>query len=142
MLRQRLIDMYIAEWCIDVNIKPSLILYKRLNTTFDRSCYLEQMNIPTYRNAVARLRLSSHQLLIETGRHRNIKREDRKCTLCNLNDIEDEFHFMLVCPFYQDLRHIYISMLNSSNLNVLNAIGIYYTKANHKRVSVLNVVND
>ena len=59
VLRQRLIDMYIAEWYIDVNNKHSLILYKDPRTTFDMSCYLDKMKIQTYRNAVARLRLSS-----------------------------------------------------------------------------------
>ena len=82
--------------------------------------------------------------------------KDRKCTLCNLNNIEDEFHVMLVYPLFQELRQIcikkiyyrnlnmykFISMLNSSNLKVFNAIGIYYTKANHTRKSILNVVND
>ena len=35
----------------------------------------------------------------------------------------------------------FIFTLNSSTLKVLNAIGIYYTKANHKRKSKLDVVN-
>ena len=26
------------------------------------------------------------------------------CTLCNLNDLEDDFHFVLICPFYETLR--------------------------------------
>jgi len=35
-------------------------------------------------------------------RHNKINRQDRKC---NLNDIEDEFHFVLVCPEYINLRN-------------------------------------
>ena len=54
------------------------------------------------------LRLSSHKLNIEIGRHNNIDRQDRKCIICNLNDIEDEFHFVLVCPDYINLRNAYI----------------------------------
>ena len=110
------------------------------------------MTIPTYRNAVAKLRISAHQLLIETGRHRNIDRNDRKCTLCNLDQIEDEFHFILICPFYKDIRENYIrqfyyrkpsmfkliKLLNCSNINTLNGIGIYYKLANEKRISQLN----
>ena len=58
------------------------------------------------------------------------------------NDIEDEFHFVLICPFYQQLRTQYISryyyshpsmlkfvqLLNSSG-NTLKRLSIYITKA-------------
>ena len=30
---------------------------------------------------------------------------NRKCIFCNMNVIENEFHFVLVCPFYRDLRN-------------------------------------
>ena len=28
--------------------------------------------------------------------------------MCNLNDIEDRFHFILLCPAYNDLRKKYL----------------------------------
>ena len=62
-----------------------------------------------FRNAFSKLRLSSHQLAIETGRHTGIERQNRKCTLCTKDDIEDEFHFVLICPLYRSLRNQYIS---------------------------------
>ena len=33
---------------------------------------------------------------------------DRKCTLCNMNEIEDEYHFILQCPIYETIRKQYI----------------------------------
>ena len=63
------------------------------------------------RVALSRLRLSSHQLRIETGRYSQ-NRVDRAqsilCTLCNKSDIEDEYHFVLVCSIYSILRKKYI----------------------------------
>ena len=38
----------------------------------------------------------------------NIVRQLRVCILCDHNDIEDEFHFILKCPFYSDIRKMYI----------------------------------
>ena len=33
----------------------------------------------------------------------NIPRENRKCNLCNLEEIGDEFHYILNCPYlYQE----------------------------------------
>jgi len=62
------------------------------------------------RFALASLRLSSHKLRIETDRYsRNrIDRVQRKCLNCNLNDLEDEYHFVLICPMYNHLRTTYI----------------------------------
>lgn len=42
--------------------------------------------------------------MIEEGRYRDIDRINRICTYCNMNAIENEYHFLLVCPFYRDLR--------------------------------------
>ena len=44
--------------------------------------------------------------MIEKGRHFHpkIPPEQRLCKLCSLNEVEDEFHFMLKCTFYKDLR--------------------------------------
>ena len=59
-------------------------------------------------NIVCKLRRSSHKLNtcieIAIGRHDSIDRQDRKCIRCDLNDIQGEFHFVLVCPDYINLR--------------------------------------
>ena len=44
-------------------------------------------------------RIGAHDLEIETGRHRNSLRENRKCKVCISNSIEDENHFLLNCDF-------------------------------------------
>ena len=62
----------------------------------------------THRKIITRFRMSSHNLNVESGRYRNELRSNRICTLCNLNDIEDEFHFILKCPKYSELGNSYI----------------------------------
>ena len=52
--------------------------------------------------------MSSHNLLVETGRYHGIIKADRKCLFCNLNTVEDEFHFILQCPVYNAIRKQYI----------------------------------
>ena len=56
-----------------------------------------------YRNRPGR---SNHPLAIEIGRQKNPKtpREERICTVCEENAIEDEEHFLLKCPTYSILR--------------------------------------
>ncbi len=43
-------------------------------------------------------------LEIETGRYKNLAREQRQCTLCNSGSIEDQIHFAFTCPVYNDAR--------------------------------------
>ena len=49
-------------------------------------------------------RISAHKLFKEKGRHSGIARDKRLCKCCSRNDIVDEYHFILVCPCYLDLR--------------------------------------
>ena len=56
------------------------------------------------------LRLSSHRLEVEVGRWakpNKVPYENRKCKICNI--LEDEFHFLLECPLYAELRKRYIN---------------------------------
>ena len=76
---------------------------------FGFKTYLDIILIAKYRYALTRLRTSSHRLAIETGRWtkpHSTPRFERHCQLCNT--LEDEFHFMLECPLYRDLRVKYI----------------------------------
>ena len=91
-----------------LRLSPSLTLFKELNETFDLATYLRVLCNSKYRWALSGLRLSSQSLAIETGRHNNIQREDRKCIFCNLNDLEDEYHFIIKCPLYNNIRTEYI----------------------------------
>ena len=59
-----------------------------------------------YRSFFTKLRISSHSLMIERGRHFHpkIPADQRLCKLCSLDEVEDEFHFMVKCTSYADLR--------------------------------------
>ena len=100
--------MHISEWRFGVEICSSLTLYREIKCTFDRADYLQVLENRKFRNAVAKLRLSSHKLFVETGRHRQIPRQDRNCILCNIDDVESERHFIRICPFYNNIRDTHI----------------------------------
>ena len=66
---------------------------------------------------------------------------------CNLNDVEDEYHFILKCPYYNDLRLQYIKpyfcnrpsvfkltkLLGSNNTRTLCSLGKYLLQACGRR---------
>ena len=66
------------------------------------------MKMTKFRNVLAKVRFSSHDFNKEQGRYKNITRNERKCLVCNLDEIEDEYLFILVCQLYHELRKTYI----------------------------------
>ena len=73
----------------------------------------------------------------------NVECRLRTCIYCDINEIEDEFHFVIVCPKYTYLRNKYITkyyingpsmfkfvqLLNSTNVKTLNNLAIFCIKA-------------
>ena len=63
--------------------------------------------------------MSSYRLQIEIGRWHKPKPSplnERKCVHCNI--IEDEFHFVLECQKYTDIRKKYINKYYQSRQNI------------------------
>ena len=153
LLKRRLLDNFLVDLRGGLNVCTSMVLYRELNRDFEMCPYLNSLVNRNLRNALTKLRLSSHQLAIESGRHRGIERQNRKCTLCTTNDIEDEYHMVLICPQYQNLRrqfignyyirnpsmHKFIQLLDSSG-NVLKRLAIFIKKAFEARNEALNEV--
>lgn len=58
----------------------------------------------------------------------------RKCIYCNSNDVEDEYHFVLVCDFYTALRKFYVKKYfyvrpsMAKFINLLNSDSIFTLK--------------
>ena len=103
----RLKDQFLQNWHSDVSHSSKLSLYVNYKLTFEHKIYLECVTIRKFRNALSKLRTSSHDLEIERGRYLNIEKKQRQCKLCN-NDIETEFHFVLKCPILLHIREKYI----------------------------------
>ena len=109
-IRLRIIDVFKQTWYNSLTNSSSLSLYKEFKVKFEFEKYLDNLPFST-RIAMSKLRLSSHKLRIETGRYKQQRtdRSLRKCQFCNSQDLEDEYHFLLICPLYTDIRKKYIS---------------------------------
>ena len=94
--------MFVQNWQSDLNLSTRALFYTNV-ARFQLQGYLEAVTVKTFRVALARLRVSSHRLEVETGRWGRTNRKelaDRKCNLCNI--LEDEYHTIL----YLSVRHI------------------------------------
>lgn len=154
VFRQRIIDSFIQQWYGSLDTSPILKSYKLFKLQFQYEIYLDVLpsNLRFY---ISRLRLSAHSLRIQTGRYaRNrIPRNERYCTYCNTNDIEDEYHFVCVCPCYINIRQTYLKpyyyrrpsvykyleLLKTSNKKILFKLANYMKNALYYRNSLTTV---
>jgi hypothetical protein len=104
----RLKDQYIQRWSEECSNNSKLGCYTSFKSVFEFEKYLDIIDVKKYRFFISAFRTSSHSLMIEKGRHIGLDRESRTCFQC-ISCIEDEYHFILVCPIYRTLREVYIS---------------------------------
>ena len=94
-----------------------LRVYKNLKINFGCERYLYLVQNFKYRQAVTKLRISAHRLPVETGRYNNVPYNDRLCKHCDINEIGNEYHFLMSCrnSKFISLRNIFINYLCKIN---------------------------
>ena len=110
------------DWLKNVSMKPKLRSYVMFKNIFKSESYVKMAHSKMSRSIFAQLRLGIFPLEIETGRFRNIPSESRMWHFCK-NEIEDELHFVCVCPVYSNHRKILFNEIiltynNFSNLDI------------------------
>ena len=89
-------------------IKSETLLHlhpMQLMNDYKMEAYLIHVRIKKHRNSLAKLRLSDHQLHIQTGRQTRPKTPQnlRTCKKCP-DYVEDEAHFLLQCKEDSDIK--------------------------------------
>ncbi|MEW8544974.1 MAG: reverse transcriptase family protein, partial [Candidatus Thiodiazotropha sp.] len=110
IFKQRIKDISVQNWKSRIEESPKANHYKHFKSLLNVEKYLSVDLSYACRRTLANFRCSGHTLMIEKGRHMQIEREYRFCPFCverNVYSVEDEFHFFMVCPTYQDLRNMY-----------------------------------
>ena len=108
-----LFELHEQNWYADVNRDNAirgdggnkLRTYKQFKGEFVPEAYVKQIMPFPFRSALAKIRCGVAPIRIETGRYgsRRIPVEERVCMNC-VNEIEDEFHVLMKCELYDDLR--------------------------------------
>ena len=127
-----------------------LRMYRMFKDYFEVEPYLQTCINQKHRMSLSRLRLSCHKLQIEIQRYSKtyIEPEKRICKMCNLDMCEDELHFLIQCPKYEDersslLKCVYdvspnvegldakgkfIYIMSAPNIKIIKALGMYVYK--------------
>ena len=99
----RLNDLYIQEWVAKLQTSSKGRNY---------SIFKQNINLESYITALPRrvfipiikFRTCKYKLPIETGRWHDVPYNERKCTLCNQNELGDDFHYLMKCSFFETKR--------------------------------------
>ena len=102
--QQKCMEKWADTWRENLSTKPKLRTYKLFKNEYHTEDFVKYCYSRPKRSLLAQLRSGVLPLHIETGRFRNLKPEERLCSLCNSNEIEDEVHFVCKCTALTDLR--------------------------------------
>ena len=118
-MKERYQTSFMTSCMQDLGTFPILRTYVQFKTEFEMEEYLLVVKDYKIRKCISKFRLSNHNLMIEKGRHMKPKVpiEVRVCNLCNV--IEDELHFLMVCPKFCQERVILFSIIYSMECNIL-----------------------
>ena len=83
--------------------------------TYKPEPYSSVISNPMVRQAVTKFRISDHKLSIEIRPPKPV--EDRTCSLCNSQSLEDEIHFSIHCSAYDFIRFNLFQLATNLNLN-------------------------
>ena len=98
-------------------VEKKLSLYSKIKTDFKIDPYTD---LPFRdRQIISKMLCASHKLEVETGRYQSIPREQRICKVCPLKMVEDEEHFIMKCPAYDEIRNQYLGSTNHTDIKNL-----------------------
>ena len=116
--KQKVRKHFEDNWSIqirDISSNPGLRHYSLIKMNFGLGAYLKHVVKFRYWHAITKLRTSSHNLEIETGRHQSKSVQERLCPKCNI--VGDEIHFVLQCTLNDHLRQKFIRKVETKYLH-------------------------
>ena len=112
------------KWKTWVQSKPKLRTYKLFKHKLEPEIYLTKNISRSKRSIFAQYRCGVLPLNIEVGRFRGQPENERLCTLCPIQSVESELHFLLKCPHYGPIRRKMSSQVNLQTHNDIHNIDL------------------
>ena len=104
-IKLRLSDMFLQEWHSKITEMSSCTFYKMFKSNLILEKYLLKLDISERINLCKfRCRNTKIPIHILGYAAQNIARENRLCTICDLNEVDDKYHYIMKCSFFQSIR--------------------------------------
>ena len=110
--KYKITQKFLNFWKKEINSKigTKLDFYKSIKKQFSFEKYLDIVG-KEYRIPITFIRLSNHNFTREKLRYQNVKREERICHICDLNEVGNEMHYLAKCrnTNIENLRNLFIT---------------------------------
>ena len=102
--------MFKQEWHYELSQKSSCTLYRSFKLNLELEKYFTLPNCSDKIN-ICKLRCRNTKIPVVILGYRNRYQpyEERMCSMCNRNEIGDEYHYILQCPIFQSHRRKFIN---------------------------------
>lgn len=107
IIKRILLDQHYQKWNASLQQSSKGRNYSIIKESIQLEKYFLQLSKPQYIQLL-KFRTGNHYLPVEVGRWERIDHSQRKCFLCDKNDIGDEMHYLLICPIFELQRSKYI----------------------------------
>ena len=135
LIKRNLIDQYNQEWHSKLEISSKGKNYQLFKDSPNFEEYLLKLPRQLTIN-LAKFRTSNHRFPCETGRYNDIEYAERKCRLCDKNDIGDEMHYLLICPHFYEERVRLIPKYYYTRTNVIKFKELMSTQNENKLIKL------
>ena len=151
--KRRITDICQQSWFESITTNNMYCSYKR---TLEPELYLINVQWRRHRVALARLRTGSNNLAVNKFRGQ-LPHHERFCSFCltkNLFKVEDEYHLIMECNLYTELRNIYLTgiipnnnlyhftiLMSSKDTDILNNLAcfVYHSFKRHNDFNTLEI---
>ena len=108
LFKESIVRIFTQQWRKDIESSSKLRTYALVRKYFCVEPYILHTRGSHLITLMAIYRMSSHDLNIERGRYNNpiTPVNQRICTRCELNEIDDEIHLLLHCSAMNNKRKI------------------------------------
>ena len=118
MIKARLIVQNLQIWHSNLQQSSKGRNYEVIKGGIELESYFLKLQ-PKYYIPIVKFRTGNHHFPFETYRWEGFPLSERKCPLCDNNDIGDEFHYLIKCNFFTDLERQYIHKYYYTRTNIL-----------------------
>ncbi|MEW8152430.1 MAG: reverse transcriptase family protein [Candidatus Thiodiazotropha endolucinida] len=118
IVKRILIDQNLQNWHSSLQHSSKGINYQLFKNDVNLEPYFLLLQ-PKHFIPLVKFRTGNHYFPIETKRWEGIPLNQRRCTLCNCNDIADEFHYLINCSYFSTQRQKYIQRYYYIRPNIL-----------------------
>ena len=120
-----------------------LNIYRNINSDLVTKSYVANERSVGVRRVLAGLRAGCLPLGVETGRYTGFPYYQRSCCLCDLGKVEDQHHFLIICPTFKDQRlqlfNFYLLFLITNLFELHMASKTHYILDNYSGLTLWNV---